>query len=810
MNLLRVSKFKGAPLKGLLFLFLIVIPYFISAQNNVITGQVWLDDSPINGATVLIKPLNKRTKSSVNGQFVLKGVPSGEYVIVVSHVGLLPSSRRLKYEGGLSDLGKMVLKAEVNLLSEVSVRTKTLGEVQDLDPVKQDYLIRGKKSEAIDLKHLDADISQKNARQIFARIPGVFVYDMDGSGNQVNISSRGLDPHRSWEFNVRLDGSVTNSDMYGYPASHFSMPMESIERIEMIHGTGALQYGAQFGGMLNYISKKGDSTKKVGIESVNSIGSFGMRSTYNAVGGKVGKLRYYAYFSKRVSDGFRDNATSDFESEYLNLEYDLTTNIKLEGGLARSVYTYGIPGPLTETQYLENPRQSTRTRNFYSPDIFVPSFKVNMKLKNGGKLKWLTSAVLGERKSVQFTGISGIPDLPDANGNWPSRQVDVDNYHSYTSELLYRKAYTFIGKNAEINTGLRLIRNDLHRRQKGESAADFDAAYEITSEGFGRDLHYFTDNLALFAEQSVDVSEKLTLNTGIRVEKGLTRMRGRIRDYAENEIPNDIAHYFPLLGVSFEYHLNGNSRFYGGWSQSYRPVIFADIIPANPYEKADKNLSDAYGHTSELGFQGKSANQKFRFSGNLFEMMYRNRMGKQVIQQGGETFVYRTNIGNSITYGLESYMSYGARLIKNTSLSIFNSTSLMKGVYLNGEVTNGDRNVSIEGNLLQTVPQVISRTGMTLTADKWSSTLLFSYTSSFYSDPLNTEFIENGTAGKVPAYALLDWNSSVQLTGYLGVRLGVSNIFDTVYFTKRPSGYPGPGIWTSDGRSVVLTASIKL
>jgi len=38
--------------------------------------------------------------------------------------------------------------------------------------------------------------------------------------------------------------------MYGYPASHFGLPMEAVERIELVRGTGALQYGAQFGGML--------------------------------------------------------------------------------------------------------------------------------------------------------------------------------------------------------------------------------------------------------------------------------------------------------------------------------------------------------------------------------------------------------------------------------------------------------------------------------------------------------------------------------------------------------------------------------
>ena len=112
------------------------------------------------------------------------------------------------------------------------------------------------------------------------------MYDMDGSGNQMNISTRGLDPHRGWEFNIRRNGAITNSDMYGYPASHYSIPMEAVERIELVRGTGSLQYGAQFGGMLNYVTKKPDSTKSFSLESITSVGWYGLLSSYLAASGK--------------------------------------------------------------------------------------------------------------------------------------------------------------------------------------------------------------------------------------------------------------------------------------------------------------------------------------------------------------------------------------------------------------------------------------------------------------------------------------------------------------------------------------------
>lgn len=139
--------------------------------------------------------------------------------------------------------------------------TAQKSSLERLPSVQNTYIWSGKKNEVIYLQNADVNIAEKTPRQIFAKIPGIFVYDMDGTGNQMNISTRGLDPHRGWEFNIRNNGIIVNSDIYGYPASHFSLPMEAIERIELVRGTGALQYGAQFGGMLNYVSKQPDTTR---------------------------------------------------------------------------------------------------------------------------------------------------------------------------------------------------------------------------------------------------------------------------------------------------------------------------------------------------------------------------------------------------------------------------------------------------------------------------------------------------------------------------------------------------------------------
>jgi Fe(3+) dicitrate transport protein len=75
-----------------------------------------------------------------------------------------------------------------------------------LSPIQGTNIYSGKKNEVIHLNQLDADLSSNNYRQIMAKVPGVSIWESDGSGIQTSVSTRGLSPNRSWEFNVRQNG----------------------------------------------------------------------------------------------------------------------------------------------------------------------------------------------------------------------------------------------------------------------------------------------------------------------------------------------------------------------------------------------------------------------------------------------------------------------------------------------------------------------------------------------------------------------------------------------------------------------------
>jgi Fe(3+) dicitrate transport protein len=155
-------------------------------------------------------------------------------------------------------------------------------------------------------------------------------------------------------------------------------------------------------------------------------------------------------------------------------------------------------------------------------------------------------------------------------------------------------------------------------------------------------------------------------------------------------------------------------------------------------------------------------------------------------------------------------VEYYARFNEKVNISIFTSTALMEAKYLKAEIRSGEKNINIEGNFVESTPQLISRNGATFRYRKLSFTSLFSYTAKSYADALNSvQPSANGSVGLVPAYGILDFNATYRISSKLLLKLNLNNATNKQYFTKRPQFYPGPGIWASDGRSVNLTVSTR-
>ena len=206
-------------------------------------------------------------------------------------------------------------------------------------------------------------------------------------------------------------------------------------------------------------------------------------------------------------------------------------------------------------------------------------------------------------------------------------------------------------------------------------------------------------------------------------------------------------------------------EWYAGWSQAYHPMLFKDLIPSSLFEKVDPNIKDAKGYNAEFGFRG---NWKFlRWDIDAFLLEYDNRFGTLAeTDNTGAFYTYRTNIGNSLTKGLEIFIQADWLFGKGAGLSVFTSTAFVHARYTDAIVKSGNANINVRGNKVESAPDIITRNGVSIRYKKANLSILYSYTGETFADALNTvkPLKTTGAVGLVPSYGLLDMNASFRFS----------------------------------------------
>src|SRR5829696_2618990 len=252
-------------------------------------------------------------------------------------------------------------------LSEITIVGRgSKSDYQQMPEVVGVNIYAGKKNALIVLDNVQGNVVTNTMRQIVAKVPGIHIWESDPSGIQIGIAARGLSPNRSWEFNVRQNGYDIAADPFGYPEAYYNPQLQAVQRIEIVRGQGSLQYGPQFGGMVNYILRNGSEiSKPFEFETQQTIGSKALFNSYNAIGGKTSKLHYYAFFDHRNGDGRRQNSRYFTNSGFGTVTCYFTTKLSLSAELMHSHIRSQQPGGLTDTQIDQNAQQSFRSRNWF-------------------------------------------------------------------------------------------------------------------------------------------------------------------------------------------------------------------------------------------------------------------------------------------------------------------------------------------------------------------------------------------------------------------------------------------------------------
>ncbi len=699
---------------------------------------------------------------------------------------------------------------KTTLLNELIIHEqKNIGGIERMPEIKDNVIYAGKKSEVIILDKINADLSINNTRQIFSKVPGLNIWENDGSGIQTNISTRGLSANRSWEFNVRQNGYDISSEAFGYPESYYTPPTESLSKIEIVRGASSLQYGTQFGGLLNYEIKQGHATKKLSVEEQVTFGSYGLANFYSAIGGTIKKLNYYVFLHDRQADGWRQNSRYNTRTFFVSANYQFTKKLNIALEYTNMENSSQQPGGLTDIQLKTNSPLSNRARNWIGTPWNVAALTIKYDISPKVSLIIKTFTSMSERNSVgNLSAINIIDIINPLTLAYNLRRVDRDFYQNIGTEARLSYKYKLFKQSHTLASGVRAYAGNTQRKQKGtgNSGSDFDIT--LTNNQYVTDLKFNTNNYAFFAENIFQITNKFKVIPGVRFENIYNKIEGTINSNTSSIVPQTSYRNILLAGIGSEYLISTKTNIYANISQAYRPVTFSEFTPSNADEIIDPNLKDAKGLNADFGYRGMVKNF-LNFDVGMFYLNYDNRVG--TILQNGANF--KTNIGQSVSQGIESFIEINPFKIWNEnpkwgSISLFTSNSFIDAKYVNSKET--DPTKSYNGKQVENAPRNINRMGLTYTYKTFTSTFLYSSSSEIYTDALNTE-LPNTTyqIGKIEGYKVMDLSCAYVFLKNCNIKSGVNNLADEAYATRRSNGYPGPGLLPGNGRTFYLSFGVK-
>lgn len=677
-------------------------------------------------------------------------------------------------------------------------------DYQQLPEVVGTSIYAGKKNALIVLDNVQGNVVTNTMRQVMSKVPGIHVWESDPSGIQIGIAARGLSPNRSWEFNVRQNGYDIAADPFGYPEAYYNPQLQAVQRIEVVRGHGSLQYGPQFGGLVNYILRNGSEiNKKFEFETQQTVGSNGLFNSYNAIGGETEKVHYYSFFDHRNGDGWRNNSRYFTNAGYGTFTYRFNPKFSLTAELMHSHIRSQQPGGLTDLQFKENAQQSLRNRNWFDIKWTTPAIIINYQFNNSTRWNTKLFATIGNRNSVGFLKSITIADsINTATGTYNNRSVQLDRYRNYGMESRIISDYKLAGMENTVSGGIRLYAGTTYRKADGKGTTGSSYDVEVIGE-FPRDIAFDSKNAAAFIENIFRITPKLLIVPGLRYEWLEGSASGRGGYFLQNVTRS---RSFLLGGIGAEYHLTKGTEFYANYTQAYRPIQFANLQAPPTTDVVDPDLKDAKGYNADLGFRGKVKDYlQFDISG--FYLQYDNRIG--TITPAGASYRFITNVGSSTSKGFEGYVEFNPlrafTKTKTADLILFGSYG-----YTNARYSSDHKEADIKGKRVENSPEDIFRGGISTGYKNFLLTGQYSYTGSVFNDANNTVApSSNGQNGLIPSYSVVDLTATYKFSKRINIKTGINNLLDERYFTRRAGGYPGPGVLPADGRSFFISIGAK-
>ena len=417
------------------------------------------------------------------------------------------------------------------------------------------------------------DIARSGAKTVQEAIQwstGIVMFNEVGNEFEQRVDLRGFNNQPVSGTSVFVDGVRVNEPDFN-SVNYYLIPLEAIDRIEIIPGAAALYGKNALGGVINIITKRGTGPRSTTVEGM--FGSFHReRYSINTMG-PVGKFDYFANFSRETEDGFRDESDARISRGLGKLGFRPTdgTDLSVSYNYVRSHLMQA--GSLPLSQAVIDPK-----RNFTPGDFNLS--ELNFVTVGGRQqLPWgfsLTGNVFYRHLSQELFTV-GQTSKSDIQNKIEARGGTLQFEHTASP---WGQKNVFTG-------GSEFTRNDVGTRSLSAFAGlgSFPGSTTV-----GEDI------FALFAQDSFTLMSHLVLTAGVRYDHDQF-------DFSDNVDPlnNGSKRYnrtTPRAGLS--YLITPSSSVYFNYSEGFRVPTFFELFALGPFG-SNPNLNPVRSRNYEIG-----------------------------------------------------------------------------------------------------------------------------------------------------------------------------------------------------------------
>jgi iron complex outermembrane receptor protein len=339
--------------------------------------------------------------------------------------------------------------------------------------------------------------------EVLDKLESIQFRTSSGNSSQAYIDMRGIGGDNPYgKTLVMLDGRRLNrTDMSSI--NWLEMPVDTIERIEIVRGSGSVLYGdAAVGGVINIITKKGKGEPKFNVSVL--VGSYGLNDERVGIIGAAGKWTYAVNGENNFNSGYRERSKYSAQGGGFDLGYSANDLFNVSLGVSFNKTDYQMPGALTKPQMEQDRRQ------FGNPDDDGSDKYTNVNL--GIKSFW------GRWGQLEVNFLYGKKELQMNMASWyVYSEINADTYGITPKYILTKEILGFDNK---VIVGVDYY-NEPYKK-------DFFSDRERTAKSSTAD--FTRDSMGYYVRDEFSILKNLILSGGYRYEQ--TSINGSNVDYS--------------------------------------------------------------------------------------------------------------------------------------------------------------------------------------------------------------------------------------------------------------------------------------